>query len=222
MEIIRKKQDLLDSFLLDEIVKAKAAGVEDILIPAGGTPESFYKALVNSNDLSLKSLNLWQIDEIISGPKAGIFKRFFYDHLGPFKKQLIEIENINSPPVAPYYSFLGLGINGHVAFHEPHIPHDFSLGCVSLGEETLHYLNLNEKTWGLTFGLKTFLNSERIFLMVKGSHKSEILKRFLEDDPSVPAVKLKKHKNLTLLLDDQVAFQNESKTKNFLEQKHPA
>ena len=222
MEIIRKKQDLLDSFLLDELLKAKDAGVEDLLVPAGGTPESFYRALIKANDLKLKSLNLWQIDEIISGPKSGIFKKFFHKHLGPLKKQLIEIEKITAPPQGPYYSFLGLGVNGHVAFHEPHIPSNFSLGCVSLGDETLTYLELEEPTWGLTFGLETFLKSERIFLMVKGQHKSEVLRRFLENDPSVPAVHLKKHKNLTLLLDDQVEFIVDSSESRPTLEKHSA
>lgn len=209
MEIIREKPHSLDKYLLVELLKCRAEGIKDFLVPAGGTPESFYGLFrsAHSTHRELSQLKLWQIDEIISGPLKGHFTQFFKDNLGKFFHQLVKVEETPCGPKNPYVSFLGLGVNGHVAFHEPHIPENFSFGCVELGDETLSYLKLKGPCWGLTFGLETFLKSERIFLMVKGKHKSDILRRFMNDDPSVPAVHLKKHKRITLLLDNEVSFE---------------
>ena len=40
--------------------------------------------------------------------------------------------------------------------------------------------------------------------MVKGTHKASILNRFLRDDPSCPAIALKKNANLTLVVDEEL------------------
>lgn len=206
MEIVRQSAKELDNFLLESLMSSYAEGMRDFLIPAGGTPESFYKFLSNQDKEVLREANFWQIDDIISGPLEDTFYHFFKKNLGKRIDQLIKIKDVLHLPKKKYSSFLGLGVNGHVAFHEPHIPAQFGLGCVELGEETLNYLDLKGPTWGLTFGLETFLKSEKIYLMVKGGHKSKILHRFLNDDPSVPAVHLKKHANLCLMLDDEVSL----------------
>ena len=107
-------------------------------------------------------------------------KNFFKANLKELNSQLQGIKESFLGFEKGFSSFLGLGVNGHVAFHEPHIPHHFSFGCIELGKETLDYLKLEPETWGITYGLGTFLKSHSIFLMVKGEHKREILKRFFK------------------------------------------
>jgi glucosamine-6-phosphate deaminase len=211
MEIVIQSSKELDHYLLSLFKKFQQNGIKDFFIPAGGTPEDFYQLLCDHYD-SLKKegfdkVKLWQIDEIISGEKQDYFYDFFQDKLGPWITYLQAIRKPELPPKAPFVSLLGLGINGHVAFHEPHIPYDFGFGCVELGQETCDYLDLEMGTWGLTYGLKTFLNSENIVLIVKGQHKAQVLQRFMEDDETLPAVALKNHPGL-ILLADELAFSN--------------
>lgn len=210
MEIIIQKADGLDQYLLECFKKDFTEGVRDFFLPAGGTPENFYKLLLESyselQERGFGEAHFWQIDEILNGQKSGLFRKFFKEHLGPWNNQLIGINESyllkDKIQQSPAVAFLGLGVNGHVAFHEPHIPSQFSLGCVELGMETLGYLKLEQGTWGVTYGVETFINCKKIYLMVKGPHKAEILERFMSDDESVPAVRLKKHPQLVLLADD--------------------
>ncbi len=207
MEIVIQSSDHLDHYLMSLFKRLHAEGVCDFLIPAGGTPESFYKLMREQfktlKDSDFSQIHLWQIDEILNGNKENHFHEFFKEHLGPWMGHFHAIRDSDGGPFGRYASFLGLGVNGHVAFHEPHIPSNFSLGCVELGQETCEYLDLNKGTWGLTFGLETFLKSEKIILMVKGHHKAQVLKRFMEDDQTLPAVVLKNHPGLILLADKE-------------------
>jgi hypothetical protein len=205
MEIIKNSSTHLDTFLLNSFLNLYKNGIHDFLMPAGGTPESFYHLLNETSYNELEHSRLWQIDDILNGHSQGQFLNFFDKNLNSFRKNLIPIKDIEEGPARPFVSFLGLGVNGHVAFHEPHIDPGFSFGCVELGEETLNYLSLDKGTWGVTFGLGTFLKSEKIYLMVKGSHKSAIFTRFMNDDPTVPAVALKKHPGLVVLIDEAVS-----------------
>lgn len=206
MEIIIQKALGLDQYLLECFKSDFKNGIRDYFLPAGGTPGPFYKLFVESyQELQAQGfdqIKLWQIDEILNGKKAGYFRQFFKENLGPWENQLVSITDQYKVSNSKAVAFLGLGVNGHVAFHEPHIPLHFSLGCVELGNETLGYLDLEKGTWGITYGLETFLACEKIYLMVKGDHKADILERFMSDDESVPAVALKKHHRLVLLADD--------------------
>lgn len=205
MNIIKGNSPFLEKSLIDLIfADFKDKGVKDFLLPAGGTPEAFYEYLEKHGEVDLSPFSFWQIDDVLTGREKDCFKKFFREKLGKLYPQLNLIQDKFLGFEKPFSSFLGLGVNGHVAFHEPHIPRNFSFGCVELGQETLNYLKLEKGTWGITYGLGTFLKSESIYLMVKGSHKKDILVRFLENDKTVPAVALKEHSNLNLLLDDEL------------------
>lgn len=205
MNIIKGNSPFLEKSLIDLIfADFKERGVRDLLLPAGGTPEAFYSYIENHEEIDLSSFSFWQIDDVLNGSERDCFQKFFKEKFSKRYSQLNLIHDHFLGFEKPFSSFLGLGVNGHVAFHEPHIPRDFSFGCVELGPETLNYLNLEKGTWGITYGLGTFLRSESIYLMVKGSHKKEVLIRFLEGDKSVPAVALKEHKKLNLLLDEEL------------------
>lgn len=205
MDIINAKCPELEKMLISILLKERVEDhVQNLLLPAGGTPEVFYKEVRENWFYEFQSFKLWQIDDVLNGPQKDCFHKFFKDHLGSLFSNLTGPKEKMIEDGVSYSSFLGLGVNGHVAFHEPHIPHNFSFGCVELGRETLDYLSLKEGTWGITYGLGTFLKSNSIYMLVKGLHKKDILKRFLEDDPSVPAVELKKHKRLVLMVEDEL------------------
>lgn len=202
MKIIIKENNELDSSLCRELIADAENGIRNLFVPAGGTPEGFYQHLASRSEPIWDTFKFFQVDDILNGPKAREFDNFFRTNLRNRMSQLVGVEE-DTFPEGQFSSFLGLGVNGHVAFHEPHLPKHFTKGCVELGPRTLNYLGLEKGTWGITYGLGVFLQSESIYLMVKGHHKLEILRRFLEDDSSVPAVELKRHKGLKLLVDEE-------------------
>jgi|GEM_PF-1321076 len=203
MKIIIRDGKNSDQVVLDQLIKFAKEGVQNFFLPAGGTPERVYELLLKEKPSEFSSASLWQVDDILNGKKSHFFLSFFEKNLGPYFKNLRSVFDSFYNIDQDYVSYLGLGVNGHVAFHEPHIPEDFSFGCVQLGDKTLGYLDLPKDTWGISYGVKFFLQSKSIILHVKGKHKNEILRRFLEDDPSVPAHHLKRNKQLILVVDSE-------------------
>ena len=147
-----------------------------LFVPAGGTPTPLYQRWRRENSPLLKSLKLVQIDEIINGPKRGTFRRFFEAEMGPY---LDQFELIGQADKTADAAILGVGVNGHVAFHEPHIPRHFAGGCVRLSCETLEYLHLEDPTWGVTYGVGAFSQCRSVLVLAQGENKQRILKKAL-------------------------------------------
>lgn len=171
-----------------------------IFLPAGGTPESLYKVWTQDRPKFLEGKTFYQVDDVLNGPRAGEFERFFKEHLPHHFSQLVTVHN-PIQGVFPSAALLGLGVNGHVAFHEPSLPDHFRYGCVELESETRFYLGLPEGTWGVTYGLSSFLQCQHILIMVFGAHKREVLARLLAGDPTLPASKLMNHPGLCIIAD---------------------
>lgn len=178
--------------------KINSVGARSIFIPAGNTPIPLYEVWRATKPQFLQGIDLLQIDEVLTGSQRGVFKKFFTDHLPEYKKQMKFIDRADQ---GADLGILGLGLNGHVAFHEPGLPGDFFSGCVRLNEVTCKYLDLAPGTWGLTYGAGAFMKCKSILIMVNGFSKREILTRLLNGDPSVPAAALLKHRDLTILAD---------------------
>lgn len=170
-----------------------------VFVPAGNTPTPLYRRFCLEPTGLLRSLKFMQIDEILDGPQKGVFRRYFEKELAPFCKwgQLEWIDGANSDSDSDSDSeagigaggladgvadvaILGVGINGHVAFHEPGLPRNFTSGCVRLSRETLGYLNLREPTWGITYGVSTFQRAKKILVLAQGHAKQSILRKVLQ------------------------------------------
>jgi glucosamine-6-phosphate deaminase len=98
-------------------------------------------------------------------------------------------------------AWLGLGLNGHVGFHEPGIDPRMFSGCVRLSAKSTETLQLEPDTWGLTYGVGAFMACKAILILVRGESKREVLTRLLRADPALPASHLLRHGNLTSLSD---------------------
>lgn len=171
----------------------------NLFIPAGNTPVPLYQLWEQKRLPYLDKLKFLQVDEVINGPHKGIFKRFFEQHIPYYKNQ---ISWISGDPVTADVAILGLGLNGHVAFHEPGIPEHFKIGCVRLSEDTCQNLNTPKDTWGLTYGVGAFSKCQKILVIACGSCKTKILKELLSDNSNVPASFLKHHPGLTIIGDE--------------------
>ena len=109
---------------------------------------------------------------------------------------------------------VGLGPNGHVAFNEPGSPPDSRTRVIELTQESREQ---SSEYWegeeaipqrAMTMGLGTILSARKIVLIVSGESKAEIVRRALEEEPTldVPASWLKQAgKRLHVILDREAA-----------------
>jgi len=187
-----------NDWLIHELNKTK---VNALFLPAGNTLKPLYKRWRGGNfPPQLKNFRLLQLDEIIEGEKQGIFQFFF-------KQELPEL-SVEAPSEKAYegtaIAILGLGMNGHIAFHEPELPPDFSFGTVALSQGSAQNLGVTPGTKACSYGLGTFLRLPSLLLVVTGEKKQEIFSRLLKQDPALPATQLLKHPNLTIFCDSSL------------------
>lgn len=171
-----------------------------VLLPAGGTPIAIYRNWESEHPDFLNNIQFQQIDDILTGPKAGYFKTFFEQHLPFYSDQMIPLAD---EPLTPTVAILGVGLNGHLAFHEPEINFNFNYGCVKLSDVSCQSLALDQATWGLSYGLAHFMKCPAVLVIAKGQNKKDIVEKSLtEAVPSSPfSYLLKKHPHCTLILD---------------------
>lgn len=167
-----------------------------VFLPAGNTPVPLYEDLEKNPLPALQGVRLLQVDEILTGPKAGEFKQFFQSHLPSFQNQFEWIDDATSTAEV---SVLGIGMNGHVAFHEPGLPAHFGSGCMALTPTTCQVLGLQSPTWAVSYGADTFMKSKSILLIVRGEAKRAILQEAMRPGSQLPAAQIFKHSDVTLL-----------------------
>jgi glucosamine-6-phosphate deaminase len=143
----------------------------------------------------LRDLRLLQVDDVLTGRKQGLFAQFFREELPGWEVVPPACEERGD------LAILGLGTNGHVAFHEPGLPAGFCFGEVSLAEDTLARLHLEPGTKGITYGVGAFHDTKAILLVVRGENKQQALERLQKGDPALPASGLLSHPDLTVLAD---------------------
>ncbi len=108
---------------------------------------------------------------------------------------------------------LGIGSNGHIGFNEPQTCFASRTHVVELSEQTRidnsrFFTDPAEMpTHALTMGIQDILDAKEIILVATGSHKAEIMAQLFssEIDEALPASVLKKHHNLTIVLDREAA-----------------
>lgn len=166
-------------------------------MPAGNTPIPLYENWEKHKPDFLKSLKLIQIDEVLF-KKPYLFQSYFKKNLPSYQNQ---IDYINEAEKFADLALLGLGLNGHVGFHEPGISNSFFSGCLKLSSETVEQLKLEaprekDNHWGVTYGLNAFMKCRSVALVVRGASKDKVLQSVLEGDKSYPASELIQHKSL--------------------------
>lgn len=174
-----------------------------LFLPTGSTPVPLFKAWEKEKPAFLRGLQLSQLDEVVTGPETGVFKRFFADILPSFASQFMDFEKVQGPPDLV---ILGIGMNGHVAFHEPHVPADHYRGVVVVADEDCDAMKMPRGTKADTFGVASFLQSKSILLLARGKSKRELMNA-MKNDPtaSFPAAHLRKHPDFTVLMDEEAS-----------------
>ncbi|MGE3973623.1 MAG: 6-phosphogluconolactonase [Bdellovibrionales bacterium] len=178
--------------------KIQTHKAKSLYVPAGQTPIGLYHLWEETKPNFLKSIQLIQIDEVIQGNKKDLFKSFFEQELPSFKKQ---IEFIKDKPHYADLGVLGLGTNGHVAFHEPSVDPAFSFGYVDLSESTKKHLGIEGTAEAVSYGVGAFLRTKALLLLISGKNKKLIFDRLIAGEDNIPAVWLTSHERLDVYVD---------------------
>ncbi|MBT7609628.1 MAG: hypothetical protein HN576_07720 [Bacteriovoracaceae bacterium] len=176
-------------------------GATSLYIPAGKTPVQLYLLFEKLRPSWLENKKLIQVDDILDGAEKGKFNKFFAEILKGYYKNII-IPSLHQPHQADL-SILGLGPNGHIAFHEPHLPDNFEYGEVNLTGQTKKDLDLPDNTKGITYGATKFLRTKAILLIVVGENKKQILSKLLNGF-KCPATLLLDHSDLTIVCEESL------------------
>jgi 6-phosphogluconolactonase/glucosamine-6-phosphate isomerase/deaminase len=183
-------------WLRDAIIEVRA---KSVFLPAGNTPISLYAYWERVKPSFLRDLQFVQVDDILCNSHRHFFKNFFMEHLPSYESQFYWVED--GAKVADL-AILGLGVNGHVAFHEPHVPPSFTWGCVELDEVTCRNLNVAPGTWGITHGLGNFLLAKKVVILATGRSKASAVAKVLAGDRSTPAGWFFSHPDFSLIADE--------------------
>ena len=78
MNIIKGNSPDLEISLI-ELLKEdfEKNGIQNLLVPAGGTPEEFYRVLREGFSQDFQAFSFWQIDDVLNGSRKDCFKEFF-------------------------------------------------------------------------------------------------------------------------------------------------
>ncbi|HXH31944.1 MAG TPA: hypothetical protein VNJ01_14135 [Bacteriovoracaceae bacterium] len=179
--------------------RANRYTAKTLFLPTGSTPIPLYRSWEHNPPTAVRNLRLCQLDEVITGPETGVFKRFFKEMLPSLSAQFLDFEKVTE---APELVILGIGLNGHVAFHEPGYPADLFRGVVTVADEDCDAMKMPRGTKADTYGTGSFLKSKAILLIARGGSKRNLLKQLLNDPKAnFPAAYLREHHDFTILMD---------------------
>lgn len=202
-------------------------------LATGGTPEGLYKQLVTSykqGEVSFENAVTFNLDEYtgITEDNAASYHHYMAENL--FKHVNIQASNINLPkgnvadPEASTVAYealiaqaggidlqlLGIGVNGHIGFNEPHTPFTATTTIIELTPSTreanqIYFDKLEDvPTHAITMGIKTILNAKKIVLVMSGESKRKAFEQLRSGKVSedFPASALHLHEDVTVIYTD--------------------
>lgn len=175
-------------------------------LATGGTPEGFYKELVNAykaGEISFADAKSFNLDEYIGISPENEASYHYYMDQQLFNHINMKDENIHVPTgdtsdlakaAADYdamieaagnvdIQLLGIGVNGHIGFNEPGTPFSLGTNVVELTESTreankIYFDSLDEvPTHAITMGIQTIMNAKKVVLLISGASKQEAYNR---------------------------------------------
>jgi glucosamine-6-phosphate deaminase len=215
--------------IVDRFAEAIAArpGLR-LCLPTGATPRPVYHALARRRSV-LATAEIFLLDEFVLPPHHparcdAMLHRDLLDRLD-VAPQAVHRLDVHAPDRAAEcarydalvaeggldLTLLGLGTNGHIGLNEPGSDAAAATRFVPLSEETqrraVAYGGGEAPEWGVTLGLSAILRSRRVWLLVTGEHKAEILRRVLTGPigAEVPASYLREHPDAVALVDEGAA-----------------
>jgi len=175
--------------------KTERYRAKSLYLPAGDTPKQLYADWRKSPPSVLERLELYQLDDIVDGRCAGMFAQYFADELPDYLVHPPEEE------IRADLGILGLGSNGHVAFHEPDVPMSFEFGEVELSVYSFVELGVKPGTRAITYGVNALMQAKALLLLVTNRKKLDVFKDAVGLNQDLPITHLvRKHPDLTVLI----------------------
>lgn len=170
----------------------------------GNSPKGAYAKLVEKKDkLQVENLTVLKLDEWYGLPMnhSGTCEVFLQERLlqplGIKPDQFVgftsdtqdaeaeceRIQNYLNDRGPIDLCILGIGKNGHIAFNEPATGLSAGVHLSKLSPQSLSHSMVDgidiKLEYGLTLGMADILQSKKIFLLVNGEHKRDILNKML-------------------------------------------
>lgn len=211
-----------------------------VVFAAAPSQSEFLEALTSAPGIDWGRVVAFHMDEYVGLP-VGAPERFgqwltrhVFDRV-PFKQVHVlgagEIDDAGAPAVASEYAaalaatpidvvFMGIGVNGHIAFNDPPVADfddPYAVKVVELDQVCRQqqvdddcFPTLDDvPTHALTLTVPRLLDAQRLFCIVPAASKATAVARTLAGpiDESCPATALRRHPNVTLYLDPDSAAQ---------------
>ena len=206
-----------------------------ICFPTGSTVLGLYKELINSykkNKVDFSKVIAFNLDEYLGLSKNNkqsynyFLNKKLFDHINIKKQNMNLLDgSINNPKkLSLDYEkklkkhhidviILGIGVNGHIGFNEPGSKLTSKTRIVNLSKDTIKsnsrfFKNIKEvPKKAITIGIATILSSKKIILLASGKNKAKAIKKLIKGEitEKVPATALRKHKDVTIIIDKQAA-----------------
>ncbi len=200
----------------------------------GVTPLGLYKNLVEAfkkRKVDFSGVKTFNLDEYYPIKKTSKNSYHYYMHKNLYDKINVKKENVNlfdgeaknSRKECERYKkelskvkidlqILGVGVNGHVGYNEPGSTLNSKTRLINLSEETIksklkQFRNKkNFPLQALTIGIKNIMSAKKLLLLASGKEKKEAIKHLIYGKVSSewPVSFLRKHKNLTVIVDFDV------------------
>lgn len=210
------------------IAKELEAGLKVIGFPTGGTPETMYKELRES-DLDFSDVVAINLDEYIGleaeHPQSYHYymskhlfdeKEFKETHVPDgFAEEAAETARYNKVlednPID--LQILGIGTNAHLGFNEPGSPFDGLTSKVKLTEDTIdsnkRYFDSADDVpkYAYSMGLASIMKAKKIILLAYGENKAEAVANAVKGPvtEAVPASILQTHDKVIFIVDEAAA-----------------
>lgn len=206
-----------------------------LLLPTGSTPRGMYRELVRlyeEGSLSLARATIFNLDEYLGLPRdhPESYRQYMMENLYRYvdvDPGRVHIPDSRAPePQAECERYgraigeaggvdlcvLGIGRNGHIGFNEPGAPFSSRTRVVELAESTRRanaagFDGGEPPERAITVGMRTISESRKILLLASGAAKARAVAAAVEGEvtPQTPASMLRRHPDVTLLLEREAA-----------------
>lgn len=203
-------------------------GLKVIGLPTGGTPETMYAELRNS-DLDFSDVVAINLDEYIGleADHPQSYEHFMNEQLFNHKtfkethvpdglaEEAAETERydnvIADNPID--LQILGIGTNAHLGFNEPGSDFDGLTRKVDLVESTIEsnkiYFDSADEVprTAYSMGLGSIMGAKKVLLLAYGENKADAIANAVNGDitEAVPASILQKHADVVFIIDEAAA-----------------
>ncbi|MDX2045501.1 MAG: glucosamine-6-phosphate deaminase [Chitinophagaceae bacterium] len=205
-----------------------------VCVASGDTPAGMYSELLKHIESKHTDISGWRfvgldewggmngddegscryhLDRQLFKP-AGIAeeKICFFDGRGDADRECKRIEDFITAHGGIDVAILGLGMNGHVGMNEPGssvdiLSHKAALDPLTAQVGQKYFSKPVKLEYGLTLGIGSLMKAKKVFLLVNGPRKAEIVKKVIggEITHAVPATLLRNHPALGIYLDKEAA-----------------